>query len=167
MIWLELHLRGRRELPVAYRMADEADAETIHHFDEPWWEHGPVVRVRVDEGLAAALQERFEYVVWDATPDERLYGDQWPWIAEFFEAASRVCLVDGEGEIGRHRDLKLIHCALNAWGYSALDEAAFATEFARNRWMIERRYAGGSLFRRLCRAFVSFGRIRNRQGVVS
>ncbi|MCR4339981.1 MAG: hypothetical protein NUW01_08855 [Gemmatimonadaceae bacterium] len=128
--WIEVRLNDVRFIERLYIVADRAGVESIHHFWEPWHSDGPVVRIlNADEGMIAEWLDKAgagSFTVWDASPDERQFGDKWPTVFRFFEAASRLYGADVEHE-------KLVHCAFNAWGYGVKDERNFALNFAARR----------------------------------
>lgn len=116
-MWIEAHAKDKEALRDVYALADAEGCASIHHFSEPWYHDGWVVRILPASpetfcAITAALPD--QYVIWDETKDEGLFGDDWPQVRAFFEAASRVALVSERGD-WNHR--KLIHCALNSWGY--------------------------------------------------
>lgn len=136
--WIEIRMSsadGPDELRDLYRLADSLAAESIHHFvDEPWWPDRTVVRIQITADGAEEITSFYacddrEIVRWDVTPDEEAFGDDWPLVAAFFESASRLALVPHDD----WRNRKLVHCALNAWGYSGGGEFWFGYKMCRGR----------------------------------
>lgn len=136
--WIEIRMSstdGPDELRDLYRLVDSLAAESIHHFfDEPWWPDRAVVRVQINADEAEELTSFYarddrETASWDATPDEEAFGDDWPLVAAFFESASRLSLVPSDD----WRNRKLVHCALNVWGYSKGGEFLFGYRMCRGR----------------------------------
>lgn len=134
--WFEIRLRSVDQLPAAYYVADDVGALSVHHFNgEPWHPDAPVVRVllpRDDWAAQATLRSTVDrddlgtLHRWDAGPDERQYGRLWPDVARFFEAASRLEVASMRSHRrARVSTFKLVHCALNAWGFSVAREREF------------------------------------------
>lgn len=135
--WFEIRLSRPDQLPAAYAVADVIGAVTAHHFNgEPWHPDAPVVRVLLPLRDAYAAQMTLRATVerddlgtlhrWDAGPDERQYGHLWPHVARFFEAASRLEAASMKTDRkARVSTFKLVHCALNAWGFTVAREAEF------------------------------------------
>lgn len=138
--WLEINSPTHRTTAAVYAAASEHDAQSIHRFSEPWYEDGSVIRVLADQEnldkiAEAATAAGAEPHPWDATPDEQLYGDHWPQVRAFFEAASRLALARPQVQgVGLDwLDRKMIHCALNSWGYEVRDERDFARRVFKER----------------------------------
>jgi len=74
------------------------------------------------------------WVDWDAGPDERLFNDNWPIVADFFEASSRLA-VAGIDTWTLH---KVTHCHLNANGLDVEDEIKWAKRFIKGRKWVKR-----------------------------
>lgn len=129
-IWIEAKSPTTGVTQELYAIADAQVCKSIHHFFEPWYPDGAVVRILVDENLdavAGAIGDRAAWSIWDSTGDERLFGENWPLVRSFFEAASRLALVSKPDDWG-HR--KLVHCAMNSWGFERNDEIRFALRIA-------------------------------------
>lgn len=128
-------------------------AQQLHHFwDEPWHPGRYVVRIKVAGRMRGELAEILAehsaveaFGEWDATPDERLYGELWPTAASFFTAASTVASVAPPGAL---LHVKLVHCYLNAQGLSPAQEARWALAFAWNRLRMVAAVARHNLRRR-------------------
>lgn len=142
--WIELKVWYQSDLATIYGAADRVGVESIHHFiDEPWWPGRPIVRIKASHAKQRALLTElgdgmalgYGVASWcpiDMADDERLFGDSFEEVMDFFEAASRVGLV-----VPRDQHAKLVHCALNAWNYTVKDEARFhAWSLKRRRWML-------------------------------
>lgn len=144
--WLEIQADSPRTLREIYAAADDFGVDSIHHFQEPWFIGGFVVRVLPSNNASREdLQDQFagRWIIWDATPDERLFGGDWPQVRAFFEASSRLRL-----SRGGWYERKLIHCALNSWGYSQRDELRFFLRMAWGRVRIIAHAQGWRLLRR-------------------
>jgi len=124
--WVEIQASDPGELRSIYEAAGK---RRIHHFfGEPWFPSGAVVRVRAPGRTLAS-----KGTTWDPMLDQELFGDAWPEVARFFEAASKVGLALEDAldnhQITRERlewyHRKLIHCALNSWAYTVADERRF------------------------------------------
>lgn len=134
--WFEIRLQRGDQLPAAYAVADVVGAQSVHHFNgEPWHPDAPVVRILLPRSDWAA-RETLRATVdrddlgtmhrWDAGPDERQYGRLWPDVARFFEAAGRLEVASLKTDRqSRVSTFKLVHCALNAWGFTVAREAEF------------------------------------------
>lgn len=120
-----------------------------HHFYEPWHTGGAVARILL---VPEREQEVLDLIgEWDAVEkverwereddDRALYGDDFMVAMGFFQASS---LMSDKGE---RMTTKLVHCLLNAHGYSVLDEAWFSLRFLWNRLTIEPRLKLRSLRR--------------------
>lgn len=100
--------------------------DSAHHFwSEPWDPNRFQVRVKAmaaTHDVIAARVTRQDGVTskpWDAGPDEELYGRRWEQVAAFFCLSSQ--LADDDERLHG----KLVHCFLNARGYSTRREARF------------------------------------------
>lgn len=133
VLWFEVRLVDASFLDRIYFVADQHGAESIHHFNsEPWHPTGPVVRVLIaDQRPLLDWLERTgagTLVEWDASSDEKLFGDNWPLVYRFFEAASRLHHVDDDWTYR-----KIVHCALNSWGFAVRGERDFGRRFVKER----------------------------------
>ncbi len=140
-VWVEVRLREGAIPSLVYDGLERVVPDhglLFHHFwDEPWWEGRYVVRLecgqwsrRTVENWLSSIDGINHVAVWDATPDEQHYGDDWPLVAEFFKVSSLLAAT------GKPSNGQLVHCFLNAQGISPLREALFASRFARGRLSI-------------------------------
>ncbi len=142
--WLEIRSPSYRITAAIYAEATALGAKSMHHFSEPWYQDGFVIRVMASKARLEKIRTRAEELGadprdWNAVPDEILFGDDWPAVRDFFAAASRVALIRNKWEPKTSKfghqwlDAKLIHCALNSWGYVTTDEVAFAKRVVKER----------------------------------
>ena len=125
-----------RTLRRIYRAAERHRCMSLHHFQEPWFPDGRVVRIMGHQKDLAALTKEMPEVAWEewsAKPDEALFGVMWPAVRNLFEASSRIALDLVDDPEQRWMSRKLIHCILNSWGLSPEGEAAFAKSLRAER----------------------------------
>lgn len=141
MTWIELRLYSDADIRRVYAEADKAKASSVHHFNyEPWHPNGAVVRICLKDDDAAwslvqTLRDEFDsWGWWDATPDEKLFGNRWPAVRDFFEASSRLAL----GDLDTRTLHKVTHCHLNANGLDVPDEIKFARLLLKERKRMRR-----------------------------
>lgn len=134
--WYEVRLARGAEPDRFYAAMLLDKVASFHHFyDEPWWPGAYVIRVLTTNGRELAqLPDVDHAALWDSRPDEQQYGDDWPWVADLFQASS--ALADNRDPL---RTLKLVHCLLNARGMTERDEAKFAAHLLWNRLTIRAR----------------------------
>lgn len=135
-VWIELRLDADASLADTYAKVDKFRPASIHHFNyEPWHEIGSVVRVLLADDEEAwecvrAVRDSLDsWGWWDAKSDEKLFGDKWPQVRNFFEASSRLAITDPTAwELQ-----KVTHCHLNAHGLDVLDEIKWGRKFLQGR----------------------------------
>jgi hypothetical protein len=135
--WHEVRLAAGSDPTAFYRAIPTGSIDLFHHFwDEPWWPGAYVVRVLGGDPDVLATYPGADHVVpWDVEPDERLFGDLWPYVAQFFWASSAI-----SNSTDPKLTIKLVHCILNARGMSERDEARFAAGLLWNRLTIKLRW---------------------------
>jgi len=142
--WTEVRLARLSSPADFYPWIDEhGSVDHLHHFwDEPWWVAGYVVRLLNYEGPDLSECPKVDnFIAWDASEDEQLYGDRWALVMDLFQAQSRLAV---EGEL-LWDTRKLVHCFLNARGYDSFDEYKFYG-IARKGLRKYFREEGGRLF---------------------
>lgn len=123
--WVELRLKPDRHPSEVYEVIDTR--RTHHHFwDEPWWPGAYVVRLHGEAPQHEAIDH---WEPWDETPDAEHYGRGFGPAMRFFQAGSDMASIE-------HRPSQLIHCYLNAQGFSRWQEVRWAVAYAwRSAWL--------------------------------
>jgi hypothetical protein len=137
MNWYEVRFRSDGNLDAFYAAIPRGSIESFHHFwDEPWWPGAYVIRIKTDDPAPLSTYPGVDHVVpWDVSEDERLYGEQWPYVEIFFWASSAISTSRDLGSTS-----KIVHCVLNARGMSERDEAKFAVRFLWDRLTVKLRW---------------------------
>lgn len=118
--WIEIRLAPGVEIGDIAASLVEEEVDGHAFYSEPWHPGGYVLRVHNPPSKELVVyDEPYEIVEWDPTPDEKLYGEKWPEVAAFFAASTKL------GELSDHETRKLVHCFLNARGFSWNDEIRF------------------------------------------
>ena len=134
-MWYEARLKPGLHPYAVYRWLGPQHLHDHHHFwDEPWWPGAYVVRLWSPTSALDGCPAVDHVVEWDATPDEQLYGTDWGYVRQLFQAASDLSPLEyPETE-------KLVHCVLNAQGMTERDEARFVARFLWHRLTIKLRW---------------------------
>ena len=133
--WIEARLKPGHTPQEVYDYLDYCPL--YHHFwDEPWWPGAYVVRLLAplgDYGLGDC-DAVDNFIEWDASPDEELYGDSWREVRDFFHSASKL------GPVSAFERRKLVHCFLNSQGMGGWDEFKFHARMVWQRATIRLRW---------------------------